>query len=242
MKKRRFIQLAGATFAGTLVAPYLSCTSRKDKDSGSANDITAFTLPDLPYAYNALEPNIDARTMEIHYTRHHAGYVSKLNAAMEGSPFAGKTLEELMATIGENDTAIRNNGGGHFNHSLFWSIMSPQGGGEAEGEIADAIQRTFGSFDLFRESFSNEAAAVFGSGWTWLCINREMELFITSTPNQDNPLMGRIVGISGIPILGIDVWEHAYYLKYQNRRGEYISNFFNIIDWEEVNNRFLANQ
>jgi Fe-Mn family superoxide dismutase len=241
MKKRQFIQIAGTTIAGTIMAPYLSCTSRKEEKSGET--VTSeFILPDLPYDYTALEPNIDARTMEIHHTRHHAGYVSKLNAALADSNFAGRSMDEIMAGVGENDTALRNNGGGHYNHSLFWAIMGPLGGGRPDGEIAGAIETVFGSYDQFKEDFSTEAATVFGSGWAWLCLNKDKKLFITSTPNQDNPLMVKLVEVTGTPILGIDVWEHAYYLKYQNRRGEYISNFFNIINWEEVNRRYLENQ
>ena len=241
MKKRRFLKIAGATFAGSMVTPLLSCTSRKDERSEDELTETEFTLPDLTYDYSALEPSIDARTMEIHHSKHHAGYVQKLNVAIEGSPFSGKQLVDILAGIGENDTAIRNNGGGHFNHSLFWRIMSPKGG-LPEGEIAEAIDKFFVSFDEFREVFSNVAASVFGSGWAWLCLSQENELFITSTPNQDSPIMRNLVEKNGIPILGIDVWEHAYYLKYQNRRSDYISNFFDIINWKEVNRRYLENQ
>ncbi|MBR9999496.1 MAG: superoxide dismutase [Cyclobacteriaceae bacterium] len=222
-----------------MVSPFISCTTRKDKGTEEIQTITGFTLPELPYEYPALEPHIDARTMEIHYSRHHAGYVDNLNTALEKSSFKSKSLESILNEIVPGETAIRNNGGGHYNHTLFWNIMDPKGGGDPEGEVAGGIERDLGSIDQFRESFSDVAASVFGSGWAWLCKDGENRLFITSTPNQDNPLMTKIVGKTGIPILGIDVWEHAYYLKYQNRRAEYISSFFNVINWQEVNRRYL---
>ncbi len=195
-----------------------------------------FTLPELGYAYDALEPYIDARTMEIHHTKHHAGYVAKLNAAIEGTEHEGKSLDELIANAGAISTAVRNNGGGHFNHTLFWSIMGPNAGGEPTGELADALNSAFGSFEEFKNKFSNAAATRFGSGWAWLIVN-DGNLAITSTPNQDNPLMD-IAETKGTPILGLDVWEHAYYLKYQNRRPEYIENFFNVINWNAVAENF----
>ncbi|RMD49010.1 MAG: superoxide dismutase [Ignavibacteria bacterium] len=195
-----------------------------------------FTLPELGYAYDALEPYIDARTMEIHHTKHHAGYVAKLNAAIEGTEHEGKSLNELIANAGAISTAVRNNGGGHFNHTLFWSIMGPNAGGEPTGELADALNSAFGSFEEFKNKFSNAAATRFGSGWAWLIVN-DGNLAITSTPNQDNPLMD-IAETKGTPILGLDVWEHAYYLKYQNRRPEYIENFFNVINWNAVAENF----
>lgn len=196
----------------------------------------AFELPKLPYAFDALEPNIDAKTMEIHHGKHHGGYVTKLNAAIEGTDMEGKSLEELM----KNHTdvgAVRNNGGGHWNHSLFWEIMSPNGGGSPSGAVADAINSEFGSFEKFKEEFSNAAATRFGSGWAWLCVHPGGKLEVCSTPNQDNPLMPD-TGCEGTPILGLDVWEHAYYLNYQNRRPDYIAAFFNVINWDEVNKRF----
>jgi len=197
----------------------------------------AFELPELPYAYDALEPHFDAMTMEIHYSKHHAGYVSKLNAAIEGTDHASKSLEELMVNAG-NNTALRNNGGGHFNHSLFWSVLSPNGGGNPTGDLATAIDSAFGSFDSFKEAFSSAAASRFGSGWAWLVVV-DGALKVTSTPNQDNPLMD-VAEVKGTPILGLDVWEHAYYLKYQNKRPDYISAFWSVIDWSAVAGRFTA--
>ena len=196
----------------------------------------AFELPDLPYAFDALEPHIDARTMEIHHDKHHAAYVSKLNAAIEGTDMAGKSLDDLIKNHSDN-AAVRNNGGGHWNHTLFWEIMSSDGGGEPSGALADAINAKFGSFDQFKDTFSNAAATRFGSGWAWLCKNADGTVDVCSTANQDNPLMPD-AGCSGTPILGIDVWEHAYYLHYQNRRPDYISAFYNVINWDEVAKRY----
>ena len=197
-----------------------------------------FTLPNLPYAHSALEPHIDAMTMEIHHGKHHQAYVNNLNAAIEGSPMAGKSLEELMKEHSDVP-AVRNNGGGHFNHSLFWTVMSPNGGGLPTGDLAADITATFQSFDAFKEAFAKAAATRFGSGWAWLCVNSAGKLEICSTANQDNPLMPS-VGCGGTPILGLDVWEHAYYLKYQNRRPDYVNAFFNAIHWGEVASRFAA--
>jgi len=197
-----------------------------------------FTLPNLPYAHNALEPNIDALTMEIHHGKHHQAYVNNLNAAIEGTPMAGKSLEDLMKNHSDVP-AVRNNGGGHFNHSLFWTVMSPNGGDEPTGDLGAAITATFGSFDAFKEAFAKAAATRFGSGWAWLCVNTAGKLEICSTANQDNPLMPS-VGCAGTPILGLDVWEHAYYLKYQNRRPDYTAAFFNVINWAEVATRYAA--
>lgn len=190
----------------------------------------AFELPALPYAYDALEPHIDARTMEIHHSKHHNAYTTNLNAAVAGTDLEGKSIEELMKSC-ENNAAVRNNGGGFWNHSLFWEIMSPNGGGQPSGELAAAIDSAFGSFDAFKEAFSKAAATRFGSGWAWLCVSNG-KLEVCSTANQDNPLMG--LGCSGTPILGLDVWEHAYYLNYQNRRPDYINAFFNVINWDKV--------
>ncbi|GAB5524395.1 MAG: superoxide dismutase [Roseivirga sp.] len=198
----------------------------------------AFELPDLPYAFDALEPNIDARTMEIHHDKHHAGYTSKLNAAVAGTDLEGKSIEALLADHSDNG-AIRNNGGGYYNHNLFWTVMSPDGGGEPTGELADAINAAFGSFDEFKTAFSNAAATRFGSGWAWLCVNAGGTVEVCSSANQDNPLMPGI-GCGGTPILGLDVWEHAYYLNYQNRRPDYITAFFNVINWGEVARRYAA--
>jgi Fe-Mn family superoxide dismutase len=196
----------------------------------------AFKLPDLNYDYNALEPYIDGRTMEIHHGKHHGGYTSKLNAAVEGSTLADKAIEEILAGAGTHGAAVRNNGGGYYNHNLFWEVMSPNGGGKPEGTLLSAINDAFGSFDEFRNQFSNAAATRFGSGWAWL-VKTDSGLVVTSTPNQDNPLMD-VAEVKGTPVLGLDVWEHAYYLKYQNRRPEYIEAFWNVINWKEVNKRF----
>ena len=197
-----------------------------------------FTLPNLPYAHSALEPHIDAMTMEIHHGKHHQAYVNNLNAAVEGTPMAGKSLEDLMKQHSDVP-AVRNNGGGHFNHSLFWTVMSPNGGGLPTGDLAADITATFQSFDAFKEAFAKAAATRFGSGWAWLCVNSAGKLEICSTANQDNPLMPS-VGCGGTPILGLDVWEHAYYLKYQNRRPDYVNAFFNAIHWGEVASRYAA--
>ena len=202
----------------------------------------AFQLPDLPYAYDALEPYIDARTMEIHYTKHHAGYTNKLNAAIantDSTELEGMKIEDILKNVSKFPKAVRNNGGGYYNHTLFWSIMGPDGEGAPSKQmnISKAIKRDFGSFENFKDEFSKAAATVFGSGWAWLCVDKDDKLFICQTPNQDNPLMD-INGFEGQPILGLDVWEHAYYLKYQNRRPEYIENFFNVINWHEVTKRY----
>lgn len=198
----------------------------------------AFELPALPYAKDALEPNIDAQTMEIHHGKHHAGYVTKLNGAVDGTDMAGKSLEDLLKNNSDK-AAVRNNGGGHYNHSLFWTIMSPNGGGKPSGDLAKAIDDAYGSFDKFKEEFSNAAATRFGSGWAWLCVHSGGKVEVCSSANQDNPIMPN-VGCGGTPILGLDVWEHAYYLKYQNKRPDYIESFFNVINWEEVSKRFAA--
>ena len=198
----------------------------------------AFELPDLPYAFDALEPNIDARTMEIHHDKHHAGYTSKLNGAVAGTDMEGKNIEALLAENSDNG-AVRNNGGGYYNHNLFWTVMSPDGGGEPSGELADAINAAFGSFEEFKTAFSNAAATRFGSGWAWLCVQAGGKVEVCSSANQDNPLMPNI-GCGGTPILGLDVWEHAYYLNYQNRRPDYINAFFNVINWDEVARRYAA--
>ena len=197
-----------------------------------------FTLPNLPYAHSALEPHIDAMTMEIHHGKHHQAYVNNLNAAVEGTPMAGKSLEDLMKQHSDVP-AVRNNGGGHYNHSMFWTLMSPNGGGLPTGDLAADITATFESFDAFKEAFAKAAATRFGSGWAWLCVNSAGKLEICSTANQDNPLMPS-VGCGGTPILGLDVWEHAYYLKYQNRRPDYVNAFFNAIHWGEVASRYAA--
>ena len=191
----------------------------------------AFELPQLPYAYDALEPHIDARTMEIHHSKHHAGYTSKLNAAVEGTELEGKHIETLLRDHSDNG-AVRNNGGGFWNHNLFWACMSPNGGGQPSGALGEAIDRDFGSFDAFKDAFAKAAATRFGSGWAWLCVV-DGKLEVCSSANQDNPLMPG-VGCGGHPILGLDVWEHAYYLNYQNRRPDYINAFFEVVDWNAV--------
>lgn len=196
----------------------------------------SFKLPELPYAYDALEPHFDARTMEIHHSKHHQGYTNNLNAAIEGTKFAEKSIEEILKTC-QNTPALRNNGGGFYNHSLFWAILSPTGGGQPSGDLAAAINSSFGSFEAFKTEFSKAAATRFGSGWAWLCVC-EGKLCVCSTANQDNPIMGE--GCKGTPILGIDVWEHAYYLHYQNRRPDYIEAFFNLVNWDEVASRYAA--
>ena len=198
-------------------------------------ELMSFELPKLPYSYDALEPHFDVRTMEIHYTKHHQGYTNNLNKAIEGTELEGKSIEDLMKIAGSN-TAIRNNGGGYYNHALFWTILSPKGGGEPTGKLADAIKSSFGSFENFKEEFNKAAATRFGSGWAWL-VFANGKLVVSSTPNQDNPLMD-IAEVKGTPILGLDVWEHAYYLHYQNRRPDYITAFWNIVNWEEVSRRY----
>jgi Fe-Mn family superoxide dismutase len=199
----------------------------------------AFTLPELPYAYNALEPHIDARTMEIHHSKHHNAYVTNLNAAVAGTENEGKSLEELIANISKYSAAVRNNGGGHWNHSFFWQIMGPNAGGAPSGVLAEAITAQLGGFDKFKEDFAKAGATRFGSGWAWLSVNADKKLVVSSTPNQDNPLMD-IAEVKGTPILGVDVWEHAYYLHYQNRRPDYLAAFFNVINWAEVEKRYAA--
>ena len=193
----------------------------------------AFELPELTYAHDALEPHIDTKTMQIHHGKHHAGYTAKLNAAIAGTDLEGKSIVEILRGLDMSNGALRNNGGGYFNHNLFWEVMSPNGGGTPEGELASAINDAFGSFEAFKDAFSAAAATQFGSGWAWLCVNKEGKLEVCSTPNQDNPLMPG-VNCEGTPILGLDVWEHAYYLNYQNRRPDYIEAFFNVINWEKV--------
>lgn len=201
----------------------------------------AFELPKLPYAYDALAPHIDAKTMEIHHTKHHQGYTDKLNKAIEGTDMADKSIEDILQNLDMSKSAVRNNGGGFYNHSLFWEVMSPDGGDKPSGALADAINNAFGSFDKFKEEFSNEAGSRFGSGWAWLCVHKGGRLEICSTPNQDNPLMPN-TGCGGQPILGLDVWEHAYYLNYQNKRPDYISAFFKVINWDNVENKYSKGQ
>jgi Fe-Mn family superoxide dismutase len=199
----------------------------------------AFQLPALPYAFNALEPHIDARTMEIHHDKHHQGYVNNLNKAIEGTPLADRSIEDILKGMDMKNMAVRNNGGGHYNHSLFWSVMAPNAGGTPSGDLAGAIDRDLGGLDAFKESFSKAAATRFGSGWAWLCVHKGGKLEVCSTPNQDNPLMPD-TGCGGTPILGVDVWEHAYYLHYQNRRPDYLAAWWNVVDWNAVSKRYDA--
>ncbi len=196
----------------------------------------SFKLPSLKYSYAALEPHIDARTMEIHHTKHHAAYTNNLNSAVENTGMAGLSIEDLLKEISKHPAGVRNNGGGFYNHNLFWEVMSPDGGGEPSGKLLEAINSSFGSFDAFKEGFSKAAATRFGSGWAWL-VKQDSGLIISSTPNQDNPLMD-VADVKGVPVLGLDVWEHAYYLNYQNRRPDYIAAFWNVINWDEVSRRF----
>ena len=200
----------------------------------------SFQLPDLNYAFTALEPHIDAKTMEIHHDKHHAAYTTNLNNAIEGTDLDGKSIEEVLVE-GFDIPAVRNNGGGFYNHNLFWNCMSPNGGGTPAGELEAAINEAFGSFEAFKDAFAKAAATRFGSGWAWLCVHKGGKVEVCSTPNQDNPLMPN-VGCSGFPILGLDVWEHAYYLNYQNRRPDYINAFFNVIDWNFVGKLYQDNK
>jgi len=200
----------------------------------------SFELPQLPYAYDALEPHIDARTMEIHHSKHHNGYTNNLNNAIAGTDLEGKSIEDILTGLDMDNTAVRNNGGGYYNHNQFWTAMSPNGGGTPTGDLAAAIDSAFGSFDAFKEEFSKAAGTRFGSGWAWLCV-KDGKLEVCSSANQDNPLMPGI-GCGGAPILGLDVWEHAYYLNYQNRRPDYVAAFFNVINWDEIAKRFAASK
>ncbi len=201
----------------------------------------AFELPKLSYAYDALEPHIDARTMEIHHSKHHNGYTNNLNGAIEGSDLDGKTIENILSNLDLENKAVRNNGGGFYNHRLFWTVMSPNGGGKPTGELAEAINAAFGSFEAFKDAFKKAAATQFGSGWAWLCVEKGGKVEVCATANQDNPLMPGI-GCGGTPILGVDVWEHAYYLNYQNRRPDYLEAFFNVINWDEVSALYAQNK
>jgi superoxide dismutase, Fe-Mn family len=239
MDKRTFLKTSLTGMAGLISYPLISKAAYTEPFSSAGNSTRLagkYELPPLPYAYDALEPHIDARTMEIHHSRHHAGYVNNLNNALESAD-RDQPLESIMKSISSYSTAVRNNGGGHFNHRLFWEVMTPDGGNKPTGELLSAIEGQFGSFDSFRDEFTNAAATRFGSGWAWLVASGG-KLMVTSTPNQDNPLMDVVpAGERGTPILGIDVWEHAYYLNYQNRRGDYISAFWNIINWGAVSEK-----
>lgn len=202
----------------------------------------AFELPQLPYAYDALEPHIDARTMEIHHTKHHNAYTSNLNAAIAGTDLEGKTIENILINLDKSNAAVRNNGGGFYNHNLFWTVMSPNGGGLPTGDLLAAIEASFGTFEEFKAKFAKAGATQFGSGWAWLTVQKGGKLEVVGTPNQDNPLMPEVAGNGGTPILGMDVWEHAYYLNYQNRRPDYIEAFFSVINWTEVARRFALDK
>lgn len=237
MRRRSFLKsvpLSIPLVGGTALAGFANNSIFQTKK----DNIMAFELPALPYAFSALEPHIDAKTMEIHHGKHHNAYVTNLNAAVTADANAqGKPIEALMANISKYAMPIRNNGGGHFNHSMFWQIMSPTGGGEPKGEIAFAINGAFGTYENFKKEFAAAGTTRFGSGWAWLSVDASKNLFVSSTPNQDNPLMD-VAEKKGTPILGMDVWEHAYYLHYQNRRPDYIAAFFSVVNWDEVNNRF----
>lgn len=219
---------------------FLSACGTANKEEEAVQLSTGFSQSDLGYDYAALEPHIDAMTMEIHYTKHAAGYASKLKAACEDEGVdMEKPLEEVLMNVSKYSTAMRNNGGGHYNHELYWSIMSPDGGGKPEGELAEAINSSFSSFEAFVEKFEGEATKRFGSGWAWLVLDKNKKLQVGSTPNQDNPLM-EVSDLQGIPLMGIDVWEHAYYLHYQNERGKYVSNWWNVLDWAKISSRYQA--
>ncbi len=234
MNKRQFIKTTGILTLGAFIAPSVSCSSVL-----SSTQITpspaGFELPPLGYAFNALEPHLDAMTMEIHHDKHHQAYVTNLNKALENNtPLKGLSIENICITITSDQTAIRNNGGGHYNHSKFWKWIAPGGANQPQGTLLDAINTSFGSVEEMKNKLSEAAKSRFGSGWAWLSVDTSKKLFISSTPNQDNPLMINLVEKPGTPILGLDVWEHAYYLKYQNRRPDYISAFFNVINWDTV--------
>jgi Fe-Mn family superoxide dismutase len=238
MKRRNFLLTVGLVPLAGGINKLEAITTNNffNTKKRSTDTMAKFELPKLTYDFNSLEPHIDARTMEIHHGKHHAGYVAKLNGAVEGTELEKLSLEDLMKNVSKYPTAVRNNGGGHYNHSLFWTVMSPNGGGTPKGELGEAIKSTFDSFDNFKTQFSDAAATRFGSGWAWLVVSNG-KLVVTSTPNQDNPLMD-LTDVNGTPILGIDVWEHAYYLNYQNRRPDYINAFYNVINWDEVTRRF----
>lgn len=243
MDKRTFIRSLGITGLGLLASKYLygaggELNSAIDELTFPSND-GKFSLPELPYDYKALEPYIDAQTMEIHHSKHHQGYVNNLNKALEGTTMATWSLEKILANANNTNLAVRNNAGGHYNHSLFWQMLTPKGSGNPSGILATAIDNNFGSFDKFKEKFAAAGTGQFGSGWAWLVKGANNKLYVYSTPNQDAPIMTKL-GYKGRPLLGIDVWEHAYYLKYQNKRGEYISNFWNIVNWDKVSELYAA--
>ncbi|BDS10618.1 superoxide dismutase [Aureispira anguillae] len=248
MKKRDFLKTSAILTMGAMITPLVSCENKpQDQPSTPSKEqaptqTTLFELPKLTYAFDALEPHIDARTMEIHHGKHHAGYTKKFNKALEGSNWANKPLTEIMAGVQDQDSdlGLRNNGGGYYNHKLFWEVIGPNKGGEPTAELADAITQSFGSFENFSTAFKDAAKNRFGSGWAWLIKTPAGKLAVTDTPNQDNPLMVNLVEQAGTPILGLDVWEHAYYLHYQNKRSDYINAFFSLINWEAVAQKFAA--
>ena len=241
MKRREFLIAGSITGLGVTLMPAATAKSfYSNRGENVLSEKNPFTLPELGYTYKDLEPYIDAQTMEIHHSKHHAGYVSKLNAALENHPLNGETLAGILdqVTNGAADTAVLNNAGGHYNHSLFWQILKPGGSSMPQGSLATALERDFGSIEAFMQSFSTAAGSVFGSGWAWLSVNADRKLFVSATRNQENPLMNKVISEPGTPILGIDVWEHAYYLKYQNRRKDYINNFNQVINWSTVKHNF----
>lgn len=236
MQRRKFIAALSSIPAISVIGKVENQLNKINNHIRSNNKMAKFELPQLPYSYDALEPYIDKMTMEIHHTKHHNTYVTNLNKAIEGTELDGKSLEEMFKMISKVPVAVRNNGGGHWNHSLFWTLMKQNGGGNPTGKVADAITSAFGSFDEFKNKFNTAATTRFGSGWAWLLV-QDGKLVVSSTPNQDNPLMD-VAEVKGTPILGLDVWEHAYYLKYQNRRPEYIDNWWNVVNWDKVNELF----
>ena len=245
MKKRTFLKLTGAAGAGLLVSPFIGCGGSTESEPAEAPkatpsaDFKPHVQFPLNYGFDALEPAIDAATMELHFGKHHAGYVRKLNAALESDVARrGLPLEAMLSTLGPEDAALRNNGGGHFNHELYWRVMQPGGSNTPQGPLAQAIDERFGSFDGFKTEFAAAGSKRFGSGWAWLMMDPQGQLQVTSTPNQDNPLMARLVDQPGSPLLGMDVWEHAYYLNYQNRRGDYIAAFMELVNWDVVGAQF----
>ena len=245
MKKRTFLKSGLILTVGAAASPLLHACSPTNKVKATAAAASAgggtgpHKLPELPYGYKALEPHIDTLTMQIHHGKHHNGYVNKLNKAVSGTKMESFSIQDLMSVVTPDNAGVRNSGGGHFNHSLYWKVMTP-GGSPATGSIANAIDKAFGSMDKFSAEFTAAAKGRFGSGWAWLCVDTQKNLFISSTPNQDNPLMKNIVEKTGTPILGIDVWEHAYYLKNQNRRGDYIDSFLKVINWKQVGENYAA--
>lgn len=236
MQRRKFLYALGTIPAISFISKAENHLNNLNKHIRSTNTMAKFELPQLPYSYDALEPYIDKMTMEIHHSKHHNAYVTNLNKALEGTENEGKSLEEMFKTISKLPAAVRNNGGGHWNHSLFWTLMKQNGGGKPTGKISDAINSAFGSFDEFKTKFSTAGATRFGSGWAWLLV-QDGKLVVSSTPNQDNPLMD-VTEVKGTPVLALDVWEHAYYLKYQNKRPDYIENWWNVVNWDKVNELF----